>query len=120
MALRYSQLKDKPLHRLNALTTKLFRRIFELDAIIINSKKFGIPITEEAIKAGNYWTYFRVTGLIHNKHAEFNVYDSREIVRLSREVDMGTTVFREADVPFEVTLEWLCEMLEQNRLFLNS
>ena len=75
---------------------------------------------EYAIKDGNFWTYFRVTGLVHNKLAEFNEYDSREVVRLTREVDMGTTVFREADVPFEVTLEWLCEMLEQKRLFLNS
>ena len=75
---------------------------------------------EYAIKAGNYWTYYRVTGLVHNKHAELNVYDSREVVRLSREVDMGTTVVREADVPYEVTLEWMCKMLDQKRLFLNS
>ena len=75
---------------------------------------------EYAIKSGNFWTYYRVTGLIHNKHAEFNVYDAREVVRLSREVDMGTTIFVEADVPHEVSLEWLCQMLEMKRLFLNS
>jgi hypothetical protein len=75
---------------------------------------------EYAIKAGNFWTYYRVTGLIFNPDNDFDLYDSREVVRLSREVDMGTTVFREADKPFEVTLEWLCEMLEQGRLFLNS
>jgi hypothetical protein len=75
---------------------------------------------EYAIKAGNFWTYYRVTGLIFNPDNDFDLYDSREVVRLSREVDMGTTVFREAEKPFEVTLEWLCEMLEQKRLFLNS
>ena len=75
---------------------------------------------EYAIKAGNFWTYYRVTGLIFNPDNDFDLYDSREVVRLSREVDMGQTVFREAEKPFEVTLEWLCEMLEQKRLFLNS
>lgn len=75
---------------------------------------------EYAIKAGNFWTYYRVTVLIFNPDNDFDLYDSREVVRLSREVDMGTTVFREAEKPFEVTLEWLCEMLEQKRLFLNS
>ena len=74
---------------------------------------------EYAIKTGSFWTYFRVTGLIHNKTAEFNEYDSREVVRLAREVDMGTTVFREADKPHDVTLEWLCEMLDSKRLILN-
>ena len=88
---------------------------------MINDHIYSFNIGREyAIKDGSFWTYYRVTGLIHTKHAEFNEYDSREVVRLTREVDMGTTVFREADVPFEVTLEWLCEMLEQKRLFLNS
>ena len=85
----------------------------------MSKRSFNIG-REYAIKAGNYWTYYRVTGLIFNPDNDFDLYDSREVVRLAREVDMGTTVFREADVPYEVTLEWLCEMLEQKRLFLNS
>ena len=79
---------------------------------------------EYAIKAVNFWTYFKISGMtLSPKDAPLDIYGNnsmREVVRLSREVDMGQTVFREADVPFEVTLEWLCEMLEQKRLFLNS
>lgn len=48
MALRYSQLKDKPKHRLKALMTKFDARIGELNTIVINSRKLGIPISEEA------------------------------------------------------------------------
>ena len=88
---------------------------------MINDHIYSFNIGREyAIKAGNFWTYYRVTGLIFNPDNDFDLYDSREVVRLSREVDMGTTVFREAEKPFEVTLECLCDMLEQKRLFLNS
>lgn len=52
MALRLSQLENKPEHRLKAMIKKHWMRIRKLEDILINCRTFNIPIsiiTENAI-----------------------------------------------------------------------
>ena len=52
MALRLSQLENKPEHRLKAMMRKYWSKITRLEAILNNSKTFDIPlphVTESAV-----------------------------------------------------------------------
>lgn len=53
MLIRYSQLKDKPKHRLNAMVKKFWSRIIELNCIVKECKKFGIPMGDDALEKIN-------------------------------------------------------------------
>jgi len=75
-----------------------------------------------AKKENGYWSYYKITALgLSPLDAVGDVFGDnaqRDIQRLIKEVDMGTTIFREADKPITVNLSYLCELMSKGELIL--